>query len=230
MVVDVGEAEQVADDFALGVVAMVFAHRADARQTERHDLLGLPRRQVTLEINEVAAEVARDPARERVLVLARRIGELADPVERVLEVTRIADDRVDRGADRERLAVAVGQRAAMRGDLYRAQMAVVRLRREELLVDELQVEDSALECRRAEREQREQHRSAPTHALDLLRWRRLPHRPLTSVTRRRRVARRPDSSGGGARVRAIRSAGAWPRCSARSAAGPSRSGSGPARG
>src|SRR5262245_21960364 len=130
---------------------------------------------MALEIHELAVEVARDLARERVLVQPGRVGELADAVERVVELARIADDRVDRRADGERLAVAVGERATVRRDLDRAQMAVVRLLREKLLIDELQVEDPALERGGAEREQREQHRAAPAHAFDLLRWRGLPH-------------------------------------------------------
>src|SRR5262249_27999395 len=43
-IVDVGESKQVADDFALGVITLVFAHRAHARQAERRDLLRLRRR------------------------------------------------------------------------------------------------------------------------------------------------------------------------------------------
>jgi hypothetical protein len=136
-VVDVGEPEQVTDDLAVRVIAVVFAHGAHAGQAERHDLLRLGGRQMALQVDEVAAEVARDLARERVLVLAGRIRELADAVERVLELARIADDRVDRRADRERLAVAIRQRAAMRGDLDRAQMTIVRLLGEKVLVHEL---------------------------------------------------------------------------------------------
>ncbi len=107
---------------------------------------------MTLQIDEVADEVARDLARERVLVLTRGLGELADAVQRVIELARIGDDRVDRRADGEWLAVAIRERAAMRRDLDGAQMAVVRLRREKLLVDELQVQDPAFECDGAERE------------------------------------------------------------------------------
>ena len=88
----------VTDDLARGVVAVVFPDRAHARQAERHDLSRLRGRQVALQINEVAAEVARDLARERILVLARRVGELTDAIERVVELAWIADDRVDRRA------------------------------------------------------------------------------------------------------------------------------------
>jgi hypothetical protein len=154
---------------------MVFAHRAHARQAQAQDVRRLRGRELALEIDEVATEIARYLARERVLVLTRGVRELADAIERVIQLARIADDRVDRRADRERLAVAVGERAAVRRDLDRAQVAVVRLRGEELRVDELQVQDAALERDRAEREQREQHRTAPAHAFDLLRWRGLPH-------------------------------------------------------
>ena len=64
-------------------------------------------------------------------------GELAEPIERGLELLRIRVDRVDGRADGERLAVPIRQRAAVRGDLHRAQVAIVRLLGEKVLVDEL---------------------------------------------------------------------------------------------
>ena len=232
-VVDVGEAEQVPGDFAGrdssgGTRAPVDACRAERPCARRPAGAPAPR---DIGDKRSRGRVATRPGQLEQsprLGPSRRRGQLIRS-SASLSSRGLTDDRIDRGADRERLAVAVGHRAAMCGDLYRAQMAVVRLRGEELLVDELQIEDSALECRGAEREQREQHRPRQRMRSTCCDGDAFLTPKLISVTRRRPVARRPDSSGGGARARAIRSAGAWPRCSARSAAVPSRSGAGPAR-
>ena len=69
-VVDVGEAEHVAGDFAGGVVAAVFAQQVHARNAERPDLLRLARLAVAREIEELAIEVAGDPPRELLAILS----------------------------------------------------------------------------------------------------------------------------------------------------------------
>ena len=137
-VVDVREADDVPGDLARGIVAAVLAHRADARQAEvEHLLAPWPATTCRCEEDELALEIARDATREPLVVLIEQRGELAEPIERRLELLRIRVDRVDGRADGERLAEPIRQRAAMRGDLHRAQMAIVRLLGEEVLVDEL---------------------------------------------------------------------------------------------
>ena len=163
-VVDVGEADDVPGDLAGRIVAAVLAHRADARQAEVEDLLCHGRRHVPLQVHELAFEIARDAPREPLVVLIEQRRELAEPIERGFELLRIGVDRVDRRADGERLAVAIRQRAAMRGDLHRAQVAIVGLLGEEILVDELQIKDPPFESGGAEREADEQQRAAPARA------------------------------------------------------------------
>ena len=127
----------MAGDLARGIVAPVFADRADARQAEREHLLRRGRHDVPSEEDEFALEIARDATREPGVVLIEQRGELAEPVQRRLQLFRIGVDRVDGRADGERLAEPIRQRAAMRGDLHRTQMAIVRLPLEKVLVDEL---------------------------------------------------------------------------------------------
>src|SRR5690606_36263731 len=67
-------------------------------------------------------------------------------------------DAVDRGADRERLAVAVGDQPAVRGNFLGAQVARVRLLVQELAVEYLQVHGAGAEHRRRRGEEREHER------------------------------------------------------------------------
>ena len=72
-VVDAGEAEDVAGDFARRVVAAVFAHQVHAGDLQRADLLRVGRLHVPREIQELAIEVRRDAPRELVLVALQRL-------------------------------------------------------------------------------------------------------------------------------------------------------------
>src|SRR5262249_22298896 len=69
--------------------------------------------------------------------------------------------RVDGRAHGERLAVAVGDRAAMRGDFHHAREVLRRLALEEAVVAQLQVHGAPRERRRAAGEEAEQQIRAP---------------------------------------------------------------------
>src|SRR5690606_38462574 len=114
-----------------GIVAAILALRADAGQTELEHLRRTVRREMAPQVQKLAIEVARDAPRERLLLEIEHRGELADAVERRAEILRVDPDAVDRRADGERLTVAVGDHAAVGGDLYGTDVTVVALRREE---------------------------------------------------------------------------------------------------
>jgi len=119
-IIDVGEPEQVPGHLAGGVVAAVLARGVHARDPERLDLRGFRGLQVAREVQELALEIAGDPARELLAVELQRAGESRNLVGGERQFARIHPHRVHRRADRERLAVAVGDGAAVRGDVEHA--------------------------------------------------------------------------------------------------------------
>ena len=153
-VVDAREADDVARDFARRVVAAVFAHQVHARNLERADLLRIARLHVPREVEELAIEVRGQAARELVLVALQRFREARQLVARERELLRIHPHRIDGRRDRERLAVAIGDRAARRRDLGDAREARIALPREELVILELQLDGAPDEAERAAHQQR----------------------------------------------------------------------------
>src|SRR5262249_33753994 len=160
-VVDVGEAEQVPAHLARGVVAAILARGVDARDPERLDLGRLGRLAAAREIEELAVEIAGDAPRQLLAVERERARQARDLLVGERELARIHPDRIDRRADRERLAVAVGDGAAVGGDLQHAREARVALAREETVIDQLQVHRAPQERRAGERQQAEQDPGAP---------------------------------------------------------------------
>ena len=107
-----GEAEHVRGDLAGGIVATVFVLEVDARQLEAGDLRGDVRRDLALEIDEVAfrGELARDLAR----IDVEQRGEFAGLGGRQLRVFGNRPDGFHRRRNRQHVAVAV-ENAPARG-------------------------------------------------------------------------------------------------------------------
>ncbi len=118
-IVDVGESEHVPCDLTGGVVAAILARGVDARNAQCLDPLGLSRLTTARDIQEIAIQIARDPASQLLAVELQRARETGDLVRRERELPGIHPYRIDRRAHGEGLAVSIRDRAAMRGD-YRS--------------------------------------------------------------------------------------------------------------
>src|SRR5262249_38726558 len=116
-VVDVGETEQMARHLARRVVAAVFAGGVQTGNAERPDLFSRRRLPGTGYIEELAIEIAGHAPGELEAIDLQRRGETRNLVGRERELRGVHPDGVDGGADREWLAVAVGHRAAVSGNL-----------------------------------------------------------------------------------------------------------------
>ena len=132
-VVHVGEAEQMRGHLAVRVVAPVLALERDARKGELHDLRSDVGRQVALEVDELAVPLG-EPAADLTLVHAQQSGKLAALAGAQPRVGGAGPDRLDRRGYRERLAVAVGDHAAVSGQLEHAGVARFALLLQEVVV------------------------------------------------------------------------------------------------
>ena len=160
LVVDVREADQVPGDFAGRVVASVLPLHVDARQIERENATRLIRRQMPLQVNELLVHLPGNPVHQRLGFDAEHLRELRQPIDGARKLLRVGPDTVDRRADCERLAVTVGNRAAMRGDRFGAQMAAVRLVIQKILAQDLQMHGTRQQGRCRESEKHEHDNAA----------------------------------------------------------------------
>ena len=90
--------------------------------------------------DKVFVGTARDPAHEQLRIDIEYGGELRQLVDRRSQQLRVRPDAVDRCRYRQRLAIAVGNGAAMRADLADAHMSRVCFTGEKLLLEHLQVD------------------------------------------------------------------------------------------
>ena len=102
--------------FTRRIVAAVLAQQIHARNAQRLDVRRLLGRHMAHQIQKFAIEIAGDSAREGLLVFLERSAELRQLIDVVVELLRVDPDAIHRRADRQRLTVAVGDRAAMRRD------------------------------------------------------------------------------------------------------------------
>ena len=167
-IVDVGKAEQMSDHLARRVVTPILAKRRHARNPQLQDSRGVIRRQVPAQVDELPFKVAGDAPYEPVLVHLQDLRQFGQTMHGRRQVHRIRPDAVHRSADGQRFAVPVDDRTPMRGDLHRAQGAIVALCRKKLPLVELQVEDAALQHQSTADESQYDQRSAPAFPLHLL--------------------------------------------------------------
>ncbi len=159
-VVDVGEAEQVPGDLAGRVVAAVLARQVDALHPQRAHLARVGGLQATRQVHELAVGAGADAARQLLPVEVDGLRQPRQLVHIAGQLARVDPDRIDRRADRQRLAVAVGDRAAVRDDRSHARVARRALAGEEAVLHELQLHRAAHQ-RRAAREQQREHQRQP---------------------------------------------------------------------
>ena len=154
-VVDVGEAEQVPGHFAGRVVAAVLAREVDAVDLERAHLARIRRLQPARQVHELAILLGADAPDQIVQVDVDGLRQARQLFGVGGELARVDPHRIDRRADRERLAVPIGDRAAMRDDRRHAREAGRALAGEEAMLDQLQLH-RAPDQRRADRQHHEQ--------------------------------------------------------------------------
>ena len=138
-VVHIGEAEQMRSHFAVRVVAAVLTLERNTRKAKLHDLGRGVGRQVALQVDELAILLG-EAASDLTLVHAEQSSELAALAGAQGRIDRAGPDRLDRGGHRERLAVAVGDHAAVSGQLEDAGIARLALLLQEVVVQHLQIE------------------------------------------------------------------------------------------
>src|SRR5262249_22697736 len=142
-------------------------------------------------------------ARELQAIELQRRGETRNLVGRQRELRRVHPNGVDRGADGERLAVAVSDGAAMGGDLEHSRKPGIALTGEKAVSDQLQVGGAPPEPERRERQQRHQESRTPAEG----------HRRAIAYAARLHGEIISISLGGGiamwSRVLATRSTNAW---------------------
>ena len=182
-IVDIGEAQQVTGHLAGGVVAAVLARGVHPGNPQRLDLLGLGRLAVPGDVEELAVEIARDAPRQLLAVELERRGQARNLVRRQRQLARVHPDRVHRGAHGQRLAVAVGHRAAVRGDVQHAREARVTLLRQEAVVHQLQVHRPVHQAECAAGQQPEQQVRPPAETTGrVLAWAAGPHGAMISIS------------------------------------------------
>ena len=173
-IIDVGEAQHVAGDFAGGVVAAVFARQIDAGNGQVAHLLAprpaaVPRATYRNSRSQLLVTRWISSPRSSFSACARR-GSCSGCRRQFL---RIDPHRVDRRADRERLAVAIDDHAAMRRDGGDAREARIAFRGEEVVIDTAADRARLREQRPAPRRQQQAEAPATT------RQRNEPARPVT---------------------------------------------------
>src|SRR5205085_857538 len=186
-VVDVRESEQVPAHLARRVIAAILARGVHARDAEGLDALGFRGLAMAHEVEELAIEAAGDAAGELLGVELERGSKARDLVGGERQLARIHPHRVDGSADRERLAVAIRDRAAVCGDVQHAREARRALAGEKAVIDELLIHRAPGEGERpAEEQGEEQARPPAERARHGIPWAARFHRfsarkPLTSV-------------------------------------------------
>ena len=136
-VVVAGEAYDVARHFAGRIETPVFVLVVNAFDLQRRDALGDFRRHLLREEDEIVAvlELLRERLRRRL----ERPRELRELLRRRVDLAGKRPDRLHRRRDRERLAGAIDDAAAMRGQLDFTAVARAALLLQERVVDPLQV-------------------------------------------------------------------------------------------
>jgi hypothetical protein len=161
LVVHRGESDHMRRHLARRIVAAVFTQQVYARNVQCLDARGLLRRHMAHQIEKLAIEIAGDVAREGLLVFLEGFAELRQLIDVFVDFLWIDPDAVHRRAHRQRLAVAIGDRAPVRRDFHDAHRTVVALLGKKTVIDQLQFDGARRETDRAQHQERQYHRGAP---------------------------------------------------------------------
>src|SRR6185437_4101356 len=92
------------------------------------------------DVKEIAIEIARDPAGQLLAVELQRACKTRNLIRRQRELFGVDPYGIDGRAHRERLAVSICDRAAMRSDYRGARESRVSFLRQEGVIDKLQID------------------------------------------------------------------------------------------
>ena len=160
VVVLLGEAEQVAGDFARRIEALILAQQIHAWDLQLRDVRCIARPHVAHQVDELAIEIAGDDLRQPLLVAVERFGETRNLIRGAHHFRRAGPHGVDGRARRQRLAVAVIDAAADRGEFRDAREACIALPFEESFVEQLQI-DGTRDQRDRDQHDRAEHQAQP---------------------------------------------------------------------
>src|SRR5919201_1780435 len=159
-VVHAGEADEMRRDLSGRIVTPVFALLVDAGEPKFRDGLGALRRQLALEIDEVAALLG-EPAVELAARHAKLRGELAALGASQIDIARNRPDRLHRRRNRKRLAMPVEDAPARRRHFQHARIARIALLLQKVGLDGLKIERARAKQPERAREGREHNARAP---------------------------------------------------------------------
>ena len=114
VVVDIRESDEMPGHLAGGIIPAVFTKRVHARQPKCDDPLGSVRAEVPLQIQEFLVHAARNTPHQLVGIDLQHPRQLRNAIDRGREFLRVGPYAVHGSADRERLAVAIRNRSAVR--------------------------------------------------------------------------------------------------------------------
>ena len=126
-------------DLTRRVIATILALNVYAGQFQRHHLSRFARTQAAAQVDEILVHAESDLANQRLLIFPQCASELWNLVFGKYQFLGVRPNAVDRRTDRQRLAVAVGNRAAMGGNGFRSQVPAVSFLCQKLGIEYLQV-------------------------------------------------------------------------------------------
>src|SRR6185437_10835069 len=153
-----GETDDLAHHFAAWVVAPILVFVVDAVDLQRGDVRSHLRRDRLFQVDEVAAlgELLLERARRQI----EGGGERLQLVGCRIDLVGPGPHRLDRRADRQRIAEAIDDAAAMRGHLDVAAVARASLLLKKSVVDLLQIKRAAAQSDQEQKQAAEDQRSA----------------------------------------------------------------------
>ena len=139
LLIDVGKADQMGSHLTSRIEAAVLFDAVNAVYIQRHHRLAIRRRHAATQVDELLVGVCLEAFAEGRQVSAQRSGKRR-PMRLLIDQLRgVGPNSKYRGADRQRLAVAVGNLATMGRDRHMAHATFVALAFQEALVQHVQL-------------------------------------------------------------------------------------------
>ena len=158
VVVDIGKADHVGRDLTRGVETAKLFDGVDTRHLEVEHGLALLRGQATHQVHKLTLGILFQALGKGFRLLPQGSGQRRPLATPGLQFFAIGPQRGDRGADRQRLAIAVGNQAAVRGNRNMSHAAGIALALQEVVINHLQVDD-APDNRPGHQRQQHQHQT-----------------------------------------------------------------------
>ena len=161
LVVDVGKADHVSRHFTGRVETTKFLDGIHPGNLQIGNRLALLWREPAHQVHELAFAVQLDALSQRGRLYAQRGGQLRPALFGAQQFLGIGPQGGHGSGDGQRLAIAIGDEAAMRRNRDMPQAACITLILEKLLIEHVQVDDPPADRRDHGREQRQHQAEAP---------------------------------------------------------------------